>query len=168
MDRFDILSLIVKILKFILTLIILVLYRAGDHGEFLGVGGTFELYEDKTVDVEILASGVIVGYMLYNLSVMISYAVAKERLANVIQDCLMNIIGIFLWMGVAGSALHYWHSAKDEWRTREIGSERDAGLAMGSFCVFNGLLHIVDAALSLKLFLDSDEVKYRTSSARRV
>lgn len=78
----------------------------------------------------------------------------------------MNVIGVFLWLGVAGSALHYWHSVKDEWKFREIGSERDAGLALGSICVFNGVLHIIDAALSLKLYLDQEVVEYRTSNAR--
>lgn len=64
-------------------MIILILYRIGDNGKFLGVGGTFNLNQEKAVDVEILASGVFVGYLVYNLSVLITFFLTGERLINV-------------------------------------------------------------------------------------
>ena len=64
-------------------MIILILYRVGDNGKFLGVGGTFNLNEEKAVDVEIMASGIFVGYLVYNLSVLITYLLTGERIINV-------------------------------------------------------------------------------------
>lgn len=48
-----------------LNLIILILYRTGYSGQFLGVGGTWNLNEEKNPDAEIVASGVFVGYFIY-------------------------------------------------------------------------------------------------------
>lgn len=55
-------------------MIILILYRTGYGGEFLGVGGTWNLNEDKSPDVEIIASGVFVGFFIYTGVVLVSYA----------------------------------------------------------------------------------------------
>lgn len=56
-----------------LNLIILILYRTGYKGEFLGVGGTWNLNEDKNPDAEIVASGVLVGFFIYTSVVVITY-----------------------------------------------------------------------------------------------
>lgn len=52
---------------------ILVLYRTGYNGEFLGVGGTWNLNEEKNPDAEIVASGVIVGYLIYTLVQVVTF-----------------------------------------------------------------------------------------------
>jgi len=57
----------------VLNLIILILYRTGYGGEFLGVGGTWNLNEDKNPDAEIVASGIFVGFFIYTSVVLISY-----------------------------------------------------------------------------------------------
>lgn len=41
------------------------MYRTGYAGDFLGVGGTWNLNEEKSPDAEIVASGVFVGYIIY-------------------------------------------------------------------------------------------------------
>ena len=57
----------------VVNIIILILYRTGYKGEFLGVGGTWNLNEDKNPDAEIVASGVLVGFFIYTSVVLISY-----------------------------------------------------------------------------------------------
>lgn len=56
-----------------MNLIILILYRTGYGGEFLGVGGTWNLNEDKNPDAEIVASGVFVGFFIYTTVVLLTY-----------------------------------------------------------------------------------------------
>ncbi|KAL1494103.1 hypothetical protein ABEB36_009754 [Hypothenemus hampei] len=65
-------SMVVKIFKLVINFIVIILYRVGFAGGFLGVGGTWNLYEEKSSDVEIIASGVFVGYFVYNAISLIS------------------------------------------------------------------------------------------------
>ncbi len=62
-----------------LNLIILILYRTGYGGEFLGVGGTWNLNEEKNPDAEIVASGVFVGFLIYTTVILVSYAFGTTR-----------------------------------------------------------------------------------------
>lgn len=48
------------------------IYRYGNSG-FLGVGGTWNLNEEKNPDAEIIASGVFVGFFIYTSVILISY-----------------------------------------------------------------------------------------------
>jgi hypothetical protein len=57
----------------VLNIIVLTLYRTGYGGDFLGVGGTWNLNEEKNTDAEIFASGIIVGYLIYNTVQLIAY-----------------------------------------------------------------------------------------------
>lgn len=57
----------------VLNLIILILYRTGYGGDFLGVGGTWNLNEEKSPDAEIVASGVFVGFFIYTAVQLITY-----------------------------------------------------------------------------------------------
>jgi hypothetical protein len=57
----------------ILNIIVLILYRVGNDGRFLGVGGTWNLNEEKNPDSEIVASGVFVGFFIYTLVILISF-----------------------------------------------------------------------------------------------
>lgn len=54
-------------------MIILIIYRTGYNGDFLGIGGTWNLNEEKSPDAEIVASGVIVGYFIYTSVQLIAY-----------------------------------------------------------------------------------------------
>lgn len=63
----------------VLNLIILVLYRTGYGGEFLGVGGTWNLNEEKNPDAEIVASGVFVGFFIYTAVTLTSYGFGSTQ-----------------------------------------------------------------------------------------
>jgi hypothetical protein len=57
----------------IINIIVLILYRVGNDGRFLGVGGTWNLNEEKNPDAEIVASGVFVGFFIYTLTTVITF-----------------------------------------------------------------------------------------------
>lgn len=76
-------TLLVMLYLQAITIILLFLYRTGYAGQFLGVGAVWNFNEEKNVDVEILASGVFVGFFIYNISVLITYCLSSERSANV-------------------------------------------------------------------------------------
>jgi hypothetical protein len=65
-----------------MNLIILILYRTGYAGQFLGVGGTWNLNEEKNPDAEIVASGVFVGFFIYTLVVLISFCLGTMTHKN--------------------------------------------------------------------------------------
>lgn len=57
----------------VINLVILLMYRFGYVGEFLGVGGTWNLNEEKSADAEIIASGVFVGFFVYTGVQLVAY-----------------------------------------------------------------------------------------------
>lgn len=57
----------------VINFVVLMLYRFGLAGEFLGVGGTWNLNEEKSADAEIVASGVFVGFFIYTAVQLIAY-----------------------------------------------------------------------------------------------
>lgn len=66
----------------------LILYRTGYGGDFLGVGGTWNLNEEKNADAEIVASGVFVGFMIYTSVQLITFCfgtTAHKRYNNIIM-----------------------------------------------------------------------------------
>jgi hypothetical protein len=63
----------------VLNIIILVLYRTGYRGGFLGVGGTWNLNEEKNPDAEIIASGVFIGFFIYTTVILISYGFGSNH-----------------------------------------------------------------------------------------
>ncbi|XP_048519870.1 protein snakeskin [Dendroctonus ponderosae] len=142
-------SIIVKLVKLVLNFIILVLYRVGFAGDFLGVGGTWNLFEEKSSDVEIIASGVFVGYFVYTAVSLISLCLASSENKNTFTDILMNIVGVFLWIAVGATALHYWHGYLSEHKYTYVNSERQVGLALGSLSVLNGAVYLVDSVISV-------------------
>ncbi|XP_078033962.1 smooth septate junction protein snakeskin [Augochlora pura] len=146
----------VKVIKLILNLIILILYRTGYKGEFLGVGGTWNLNEDKSPDAEIVASGVLVGFFIYTSVVLITYCFGTSYHKRTLVEILMNFVGTFMFIAVGGTALHYWHGYLPEHKFDTIVQERQVGLAVGSLCVIEGAAYLVDLILSVLHFL-----KYR-------
>ncbi|XP_033324029.1 smooth septate junction protein snakeskin [Megalopta genalis] len=146
----------IKIIKLVLNLIILILYRTGFHGEFLGVGGTWNLNEDKSPDAEMVASGVLVGFFIYTSVVLISYCFGSMYHKRTLVEILMNFVGVFMFIAVGGTALHYWHGYLPEHKFDAIVQERQVGLAVGSLCIIEGAAYLVDLILSILHFL-----KYR-------
>lgn len=57
----------------VINLLIILLYRFGYHNAFLGVGGVWNLNEEKNADAEIIASGVFVGFIVYTGVQLIAY-----------------------------------------------------------------------------------------------
>ena len=69
----------------------------------------------------------------------------------------MNVLGLFMWIAVAGTALHYWDNYAHQHQFDITGNERSSGLALGSLCVFTAFLHLADSAFSIKLYLDKSK-----------
>lgn len=57
----------------VINLVVILLYRFGYVGDFLGVGGTWNLNEEKSADAEIIASGVFVGFFIYTGVQLMAY-----------------------------------------------------------------------------------------------
>lgn len=49
------------------------LYRTGNGGDFLGIGGNWNLQEKDSPSLEMLASGIFVGFIIYTAVVIIGY-----------------------------------------------------------------------------------------------
>lgn len=76
----------------VVNIIVLILYRTGYGGDFLGVGGTWNLNEEKNADAEIVASGVFVGFMIYTSVQLITFCfgtTAHKRYENIIRLALV-------------------------------------------------------------------------------
>ncbi|XP_019868115.2 protein snakeskin [Aethina tumida] len=149
--------LVLGIVKVVINLIVLIMYRVGNQTKqdnFLGVGGSWNLYDEKYPDAEILASGVLVGYMIYTIVSVINTLLADEEFKTSFTDILMKVVGVFLWFAVAGTAIHYWKSYSNDNKALE-GNEKQIGLAMGSLCVINGVVYFGDAALSILFFFNT-------------
>lgn len=123
------------------------LYRYGNNG-FLGVGGTWNLNEYKSPDVEIIASGVFVGFFIYTSVILISYCFGTTSQKHSPVDLIMNLAGAILWVAVGGIALHYWVGYQKENKYASMPVEKQVGLAVGSLCVVSGAIYILDTVLS--------------------
>lgn len=69
----------------------------------------------------------------------------------------MNVVGTFLWVLVGGIALHYWVGYMDTNDYSYLGvqnvpvnagSDKLVGIIMGSLCVLEGALYLVDTVMS--------------------
>ncbi|XP_034934512.1 protein snakeskin [Chelonus insularis] len=141
-----------KVLKLVMNLIILILYRTGYGGEFLGVGGTWNLNEDKNPDAEIVASGVFVGFFIYTSVVLLTYCFGTTEHKKTLVEIIMNFVGMFMFIAVGGTALHYWHGYQSEHKYLHVATERQIGLALGSLCVLEGAAYLLDTLLSFYAF----------------
>ncbi|XP_055703963.1 protein snakeskin [Phlebotomus papatasi] len=145
-------SVFLKVFKLVLNIVILILYRTGYGGDFLGVGGTWNLNEEKSPDAEIVASGVIVGFMIYTSVQLITYAFGTTAHKRELSDTIMNVVGTFMWVAVGGTALHYWHGYMPDHDFLHVATERQVGLAMGALCIISGALYLVDTVLAFVHF----------------
>ncbi|CAD7005105.1 protein snakeskin [Ceratitis capitata] len=150
-------SIVIKALKLILNLAILIIYRIGAGGYFLGVGGTWNLWEEKSAGCEIFASGVFFGFIVYTGVHTIAYFFGPNKYRHELTDTMMNVVGTFLWVLVGGIALHYWVGYMDTSDYSYLGiqhvpvnasSEKLVGIIMGSLCILEGALYLVDTVMS--------------------
>ncbi|XKL67131.1 hypothetical protein PGB90_010551 [Kerria lacca] len=146
-------TIIIKVVKLIINLVILILYRTGYGGEFLGVGGTWNLNEEKNPDAEIVASGVFVGFFIYTAVILISYAFGTTQQKRTLVDVIMNFFGTVLFVAVGGIALHYWIGYQPEHKYKAVSSERGIGITVGILCVISGAIYLVDTVLSFIHFV---------------
>ncbi|KAK2585073.1 hypothetical protein KPH14_008588 [Odynerus spinipes] len=149
-------SITIKVLKLVMNLIILILYRTGYAGEFLGIGGKWNLNEDKNPDVEIVGSGVFVGFFLYTGVVLITFCFGTTDHKRSLVDIIMNFLGLCMFLAVGGTALHYWHGYQPEHKYEYVVPEREVGLALGSLCILEGVMYLLDLLLSVR-HLTKDE-----------
>lgn len=86
-----------------MNIIILVLYRTGYRGGFLGVGGTWNLNEEKNPDAEIVASGVFIGFFIYTTVILISYGFGSnhQKKTLVVNERLRSIFGNDVYRGAS-------------------------------------------------------------------
>jgi len=141
-------SIFLKVFKLVINLIILMLYRFGYVGDFLGVGGTWNLNEEKSADAEIIASGVFVGFFIYTGVQLIAYLFGTTKHKRELSDTIMNVVGAFMWVSVGATALHYWQGYMADHDQLTVVHERTVGLVLGSLCVLSGALYVVDTVLA--------------------
>ncbi|KAL3274429.1 hypothetical protein HHI36_015817 [Cryptolaemus montrouzieri] len=142
-------AIAIRIVKLVINFIIIIMYRTGNHGGFLGVGGTWNLNEVKSADVEIVASGVFVGYFIFTAVSLMSLLFGTRDNKVYFTDLIMNIIGVLMWLIVGGIAVHYWNGYIDEQKYQEVSSERTVGLIMGALCIITAALYLIDSVVSV-------------------
>lgn len=154
-------SIFVKVFKLVLNIIILILYRFGYGGDFLGIGGTWNLNEEKSPDAEIIASGVYVGYLIYTSVQLFTYLFGTTKHKRELSDTIMNVVGVLLWLGVAGTALHYWHGyqAPHDFASA-VASERMVGLILGYLTLLTAALYLADSVLAFIHYAKAENEKY--------
>ncbi|KAK3909367.1 Protein snakeskin [Frankliniella fusca] len=150
-------SLVLKIFKLVVNLIVLILYRTGYAGGFLGVGGTWNLNEEKSPDAEIVASGVLVGYFIYTAVCLMAYCFGYTKHKQSLVEIMMNFVGTIMWISVGGTALHYWSGYMKEQHYTTNVPERSVGLAVGALCVIEGAAYLIDTVLSFIHFANDDD-----------
>ncbi|XP_014216718.1 protein snakeskin [Copidosoma floridanum] len=147
-------GIILKVVKVLVNIVILIIYRTGYGGEFLGVGGTWNLNEEKSPDVEIIASGIFVGFFIYTSVVLISYCFGTLEHKKTIVEIIMNFIGMFMFIVIGGIALHYWHGYMSEHKYIHIATEKQVGIALGLLCIFEGLGYLLDLIFTVMHYLE--------------
>jgi hypothetical protein len=168
----------------VINIIVLILYRFGYGGDFLGIGGTWNLNEEKSPDAEIIASGVIVGYLIYTAVQLFTYLFGTTKHKRELSDTIMNVVGVLLWLGVAGAALHYWHGyqpvhdfaaaasermVSEHHRSVESGTLKislflplrlQVGLIMGYLILLVAALYLADSVLAFVHYAKAENEKY--------
>ncbi|XP_019868114.1 protein snakeskin [Aethina tumida] len=140
-------TLFIRLFSGVINLIVLILYRVGFQGEFLGVGGTWNLNEAKNPDAEIVASGIFVGYFIYTIISLIAFCFSVGDHKTTYTDVLMNLIGVFMWVAIGATALHYWNGYMAEHKYVSMNSERMIGLTLGALCLINGASYLINTAV---------------------
>jgi len=130
-----------KILKLLINIIIVILYKHGDEGYFLGASF------NKNRDSEALAAGVYVGYLIYNIIALISHFYDSKSLESNIIETLMNAVGFVLWLITAGVVIHFWlrFIPANHFRSENPNA---VGIAMGALTIVNSALYLGETVVT--------------------
>ncbi|OXA51064.1 protein snakeskin [Folsomia candida] len=134
-------STFVKLLKLLINVVVLVLYRNGDEGYFMGSS------YNKNHDAEALASGVFIGFLIYNFAGLIAAFVDSKSGNQSITEGLMNFTGAVLWVTTGGVVLQFWLRFIPANHFTETNPSA-VGIAMGCLCVINAAVYLADTVLS--------------------
>ncbi|XP_067643367.1 protein snakeskin-like [Eurosta solidaginis] len=145
-------TICLKIIKLINNLGVLVMYRTGNGGDFLGIGGSWNFQEKHSPTLEMLASGVFIGFIIYTAVIIIGYCFGGSKSKRDFTDILMNTIGTIMWTAIGGVAMHYWLGYMSDGDFSYVSAERKVGIAMGTLCIVQGALYLVDTSLGCLLY----------------
>jgi len=130
-----------KLIKLLLNIIVLVLYRNGDEGYYLGAS------YNKNRDAESLAAGVYIGFLIYNFASIIAAFLDSKSVNKSIAESLMNFTGAVLWLTTGGVVIQFWLRFIPSNHFTET-NPMAVGVAMGSLSVVNSIVYIADTLLS--------------------
>ncbi|CAG7733506.1 unnamed protein product [Allacma fusca] len=143
----------ITFLKLILNIIIIILYKHGDEGYFLGASF------NKSRDAETLAAGIYVGFLIYNLINIISNFFDQESVRASVSEILWNAVGFILWLIAAGVVIHFWlrFIPANHYLNR---NPKAKGIAMGSLTIVNSCLYLGEGILAFMNYRKSNAEKY--------
>jgi len=142
-------STFVKLLKLLINVVVLVLYRNGDEGYFMGSS------YNKNHDAEALASGVFIGFLIYNFAALIAAFINSTSVNKSMTEGLMNFTGAVLWVTTGGVVLQFWLRFIPANHFTETNPSA-VGIAMGCLCVINAAVYLADTVLSYTNFRSLD------------
>ncbi|XP_014253465.1 protein snakeskin [Cimex lectularius] len=148
MDMETIITIFIKVIKLVINLIVIFLYRYGYSGQFLGIGGTWNLNEEKDATAEVVASGVLVGFFIYTSVILMAFCFGTTKHKASVVDIIMNIVGTIMFVAVGGVALHYWAGYQNMNHFQPISTEKQVGFAVGSLCIIEGAVYLIDTVLT--------------------
>jgi len=131
----------VKLLKLLFNIVVLVLYRNGDEGYFMGAS------YNKNHDAEALACGVFIGFMIYNLASLLSTCFDSTSVNKSITESMMNFVGAILWLTTGAVVLQFWLRFIPSNHFTETNPSA-AGIAMGVLSVINAAIYLADTGLA--------------------
>lgn len=78
----------------------------------------------------------------------------------IFQDIIMNFVGTVMFVAVGGVALHYWTGYQTEHKYVTLSSEKQVGIAVGSLCIVEGAIYLLDTVLSCIHFAKDYDLKW--------
>lgn len=134
-------STFVKLLKALINVVVLVLYRNGDEGYFMGAS------YNKNHDAESLVVGVYIGFLIYNFAGLIAAFIDSKSVNQSITELLMNFTGFVLWVTTGGVVLQFWLRFIPANHFTETNPSA-VGIAMGCLSVINSAVYLADTVLA--------------------
>jgi len=138
-----------KLIKLLLNIIILILYRNGDEGFFMGAA------YNKNRDAEALASGVYIGFLIYNFAALLSTLFDSKSVNKSITETLMNFVGAILWVTTGGVVIQFWLRFIPSNHFTET-NPTPVGIAMGALTVINSAVYLGETVLTYSNYRSMD------------
>jgi len=139
-----------KILKVLINIVVLVLYRNGDEGYFMGA--TY----NKNHDAEALASGIYIGFLIYNFVALVATVFDPDSVCKSITETLMNFVGAILWVTAGGVIIQFWLRFIPANHFTQTNPSA-AGIAMGALTVINAAVYLAETFLAYTLYRNKDD-----------